>query len=97
MKKILALAALIGGLGFSTMAQEAPKSGKMKPRVGEKKEMVRKSPEEFAKIRTERLDKELKFTDAQREKVYKLNLEQAKKQQAYQSKVQDVKNHITQK
>src|SRR5690606_27424586 len=41
--------------------------------------MEKKTPEELAKIRTERLDKTLKFTDKQREEVYAYNLDQAKK------------------
>ena len=92
MKKILALAALVTGISFGTMAQEAPKKQDAKPRMQGKKEMTYKTPEEFAKIRTERLDKELKFTDAQREQVYKLNLEQAKKQKDRQSKMLQERN-----
>lgn len=78
MKKILSFAVLFAGLSVATFAQDkAPvKKGKFE-RI--KKERVQKTPEEIAKIRTERLDTELKFTDKQRQEVYSYNLEQAKK------------------
>ncbi len=91
MKKLIALATLVTGLGFNSFAQEIPKKDKGLSKAGEKRERVYKTPEELAKIRTERLDKELKFTDAQREKVYKLTLEQAHNQRVYQSKIEDIK------
>ena len=80
MKKILTFAALVVGLGLSSQAQDAPKKMKEGRKFMGSKEMVQKrSPEEIAKMRTERLDKELKFTDKQRQEVYAIQLEQAKK------------------
>lgn len=51
-----------------------------KNRMQYKQQLAKKAPEEIAKFRTERLDKELKFTDAQRDKVYSYTLERVKNQ-----------------
>lgn len=83
MKKVLSMAVLFLGLSAVTFAQERGKENVKrtdKKHVVKKHEGAVKSPEELAKIRTERLDKTLKFTDKQRKEVYALNLEQAKKQ-----------------
>lgn len=81
MKKVLSLAVLFAGISFATFAQEQvetkrPIKKDRKPRM--EKKMERRTPEEIAKWKTERLDKQLSFTDAQRSEVYAVQLEQAK-------------------
>ena len=82
MKKLLSFVVLFAGLGFMASAQDnasvQKKEGKHRGKMVQE-HVDKKSPEEMAKIRTERLDKELKFTDAQRKQVYAYNLDQAKK------------------
>ena len=77
MKKFVAIALLLSGISFATLAQETSKKGKEDRQHRAKKEMVQKSPEEMAKYRTERLDKQVKLTDKQRQEVYALNLKNA--------------------
>jgi protein CpxP len=81
MKKILTLAVLFTGLSVTSFAQEKSDNKRSDRKEGKspRKEYTVKSPEDIAKIRTERLDKELKFTDKQRQEVYTYNLDQAKK------------------
>lgn len=84
MKKFLSLAILLTGISLASFAQEG-----VQERKGEKrsyvrknyvhKDMVKLSPEEIAKKRTEKLEKDLNLTAQQREEVYKLNLDKAKK------------------
>src|SRR5690606_42045440 len=82
MKKILSFAVLFAGLGFLASAQDSTsiqkRDGKHRNRAAQT-HFEKKSPEEIAKIRTERLDKELKFSDTQRKEVYAYNLDQANK------------------
>ncbi len=82
MKKIFTFVALFVGMGLVVSAQEnqtsAKKDGKFRGKHRQER-VEKKSPEEIAKIRTERLDKTLTFTDKQREDVYSYNLNQAKK------------------
>jgi len=92
MKKILSLTLLLSGLTLATFAQQDGKandSSVKKERRLPKKErhMERKSPEEIAKVRTEHLDKQLKFTEAQRNEVYALQLAQAKRHEAHRSEM----------
>lgn len=84
MKKFLSLAILLTGISFASFAQEGIKDQKGEKRSYVRKnfvhkEMVRLSPEEIAKKRTEKLEKDLNLTTKQRDEVYKLNLDQAKK------------------
>lgn len=82
MKKILTLAVLFTGLSVASFAQDKSDNTRTDRRGGKslkKEQVVSKSAEDIAKIRTERLDKELKFTDKQRQEVYAYNLDQAKK------------------
>ncbi len=89
MKKILTFAALFAGLSFAASAQtqdsvkkEVRQEMKHRKQVrsGHKMgKMQSKTPEEIAKMKTERLDKELKFTDKQKQDIYAYNLDQAKK------------------
>lgn len=81
MKKILSIALLLSGISFATMAQDAPKKIKEGRKHNAKREMIQKSPEEIAKFRTERLDKEVKLSDKQRQEVYALQLNDAKANQ----------------
>ncbi len=82
MKKILSFAVLFAGLSFLASAQDdgtiEKKDGRHRNKMTQT-HFENKSPEEIAKTRTERLDKELKFTEAQRKDVYAYNLDQAKK------------------
>ncbi|NGM61623.1 hypothetical protein G5B30_06795 [Sphingobacterium sp. SGG-5] len=82
MKKALSFVVLFAGLGFLASAQDNTPTVKKDMRHRDKavqERFEKKSPEEVAKIRTERLDKTLKFTDKQRQEVYAYNLDQAKK------------------
>lgn len=82
MKKIFTFVALFVGLGLVASAQEnqtqEKKDGKFRGKFRQER-VEKKNPEEIAKIRTERLDKTLKFTDKQRADMYAYNLDQAKK------------------
>ena len=91
MKKILALGLLLTGISFATIAQETTKKDKTGRRGHDKKEMIQKTPEEMAQMRTDRLDKEVKLTEQQRKDVYALNLEHAKaKKQAIDARKKDM-------
>ena len=85
MKKLLSLAILISGISFGASAQvknETPRSADKKSYVRKEyvhKDMVKLSPEQIATKRTDQLEKELKLTSKQRNEVYKLQLDQAKK------------------
>lgn len=79
MKKIFTLAVLFTGLSVVSFAQDKSDNKRPDRKSPRKEYMVNKSPEDIAKIRTARLDKELKFTDKQREEVYAYNLDKAKK------------------
>jgi|GEM_PF-870661 len=86
MKKVLSLAVLFAGLGigYVTIAQEAPKkvdsteilNKENRNRV--KKDRVAKTPEEMAKFRTERLTKALSLTEKQSADIYAIFLASAK-------------------
>ncbi|MHC8949251.1 hypothetical protein [Sphingobacterium hungaricum] len=81
MKKILVFGLTFLGISFASIAQEQVDSvkntkGKKHPRS----EFVNKTPEELAQMKTNRLDKELKFTEAQKKEVYALNLKTAQEQ-----------------
>lgn len=96
MKKLLSLAVLFAGISFATFAQEQKEESRPTRKDGKhprhEKRMENRSPEDIAKLKTERLDKELKFTDAQRNEVYKVQLDQAKRQVAHRAdmkKLQD--------
>src|SRR5699024_10960508 len=71
MKKIIFTSVLALVVLFSTQAQE--RNQRMRGMQDDR------SAEEIAKSRTERLDKPLKFTEAQKEKVYALELEKAER------------------
>jgi protein CpxP len=83
MKKVLSLAVLFAGISLATFAQEQKdtersfKKERKHPRMERK--IANRTPEEIAKMKTEQLDKRLKFTDAQRTEVYAVQLEQAKR------------------
>ncbi len=83
MKKALSLAVLFAGISLATFAQEQKetdhtfKRERKHPRM--EKKITNRTPEEMAKVKTEHLDKRLKFTDAQRAEVYAVQLEQAKR------------------
>lgn len=81
MKKALSLAVLFAGISLATFAQEQKeteptfKRERKHPRM--EKKITNRTPEETAKVKTDHLDKRLKFTDAQRAEVYAVQLEQA--------------------
>ena len=77
MKKVLSIALLLTGISFASFAQENTGKSKEGRQRGDRKEMVQKSPEEVAKFRTDRLDKVVTLTDAQRTQVYSLYLKEA--------------------
>lgn len=94
MKKILSLAILFSGISLATFAQE--QQHKERPVRTERKHtrhqrhMENRNPEEVAKLKTERLDKELKFTDKQRNAVYAIQLEQAKRQVEHRTAMKEI-------
>lgn len=82
MKKIWTLIALFVGIGFTASAQDnqTTKDKERKHRGKFRQERVeKKTPEEIAKLRTERLDKKLNFSDEQRTDIYAYHLDRAKK------------------
>lgn len=91
MRKILTLAVLAAGLNLVSFGQttlDPDRTNRDKHRHGRQaSSKENQSPEQIAKLRTIRLDKELKFTDTQREKVYSLQLDQAKRQKAYKQEM----------
>lgn len=81
MKKIVVFALTFLGISLASIAQEKVDSvkhtrGKKHPRS----EFINKTPEELAQMKTNRLDKDLKFTEAQKKEVYALNLKYAQEQ-----------------
>lgn len=90
MKKVLSLAVLFAGISLATFAQEQvdakrPIKKDRKPRM--EKKIERRTPVEIAKSKTDRLDKELKFTDAQRAEIYAVQLEQAESAVAHRKEM----------
>src|SRR5690606_5890013 len=87
MKKTLFLAVLLGGFSLTTMAQESKvqdsDAKKERRHVRHERKIAERSPEEIAKLKTDRLDETQKFTDAQRQEVYAIQLDQAKRQVAH--------------
>lgn len=82
MKKIFTFVALFVGIGLVASAQERPTTEKKDRQFRGKfrqERVEKRNPEEIAKIRTERLDKKLKFTDKQRADIYAYNLDQVNK------------------
>lgn len=82
MKKIVSFLMLFLSIGFFASAQDNTTINKEKMKRHRKvnrERVERKTPEQMAKLRTDRLDQTLKFTDKQRKEVYELNLAQANK------------------
>src|SRR5690606_19849060 len=79
----LSIAILLSGITFGAFAQEGARKPVDKKSYVRKefvrKDMVKMTPEQIAKKRTDQLEKELKLTSKQRNEVYKLQLDQAKK------------------
>jgi Spy/CpxP family protein refolding chaperone len=94
MKKILKFAALFAGLSFAASAQQQDSVKKDRAEVRQEMRhkkhmrgdrmgrMDNKTPEDIAKMKTDRLDKELKFTEDQKKDIYAYHLDQAKKWKA---------------
>ncbi|KGE15746.1 hypothetical protein [Sphingobacterium deserti] len=94
MKKILSLAILFSGISLATFAQEQQSAErsvrKERKHVRHQRHAENRNPEEIAKMKTERLDKELKFTNKQRNEVYAIQLEQAKRQLAHRDTMKEM-------
>ncbi|GHE48510.1 hypothetical protein [Sphingobacterium griseoflavum] len=91
MKKILSLVILFAGIGLTTFAQEQPtvdsKANRERKHPRQERRVEHRSPEEVAKLKTDRLDKHLNFTDEQRAAVFAVQLDQAKRQIAYRTEI----------
>lgn len=84
MKKILSLAVFVAGLTGMTYAQSidtTKKEVRQERRHGrmhiKKQGMMNKTPEEIAQAKTDRMDKQLKFSEAQKKEVYAFHLNKA--------------------
>lgn len=81
----------MSALTFSLSAQE--QQGNKRGREAAHKHMRngenmnRKTPEEIAKLKTDRMDEKLKFTDEQREQVYAVHLDKLTKQREFQGEM----------
>ncbi len=96
MKKALSLAVLLAGISLATFAQEQKdtersfKKERKHPRT--EKKIADRTPEEIAKVKTEHLDKRLKFTDAQRTEVYAVQLEQAEQAATHRNEMKKLQS-----
>lgn len=89
MKKTLIAAVLLAGLATSGIAQE--KANRIQARHGGQNEKGRnriESPEQQARLATDRMDKQLSLTDKQKSEVYKINLDRAKNMSVAREKAQ---------
>ena len=77
MKKFAATLTLMLGMVTCGFSQE------------NKTAVERRTPEEIAKARTEMLDKKLELNQDQKEKVYAINLEQAKNREAFRQEAKE--------
>ena len=96
MKKLLSMAVFMAGLTGLTYAQSTntevenkdPKTKEVRQerngRMHMKRhgDMMNKTPEQIAQAKTDRLDKELKFSDKQKKDVYAYHLSQAQEWEA---------------
>ncbi|WP_437921785.1 hypothetical protein [Sphingobacterium sp. LRF_L2] len=98
MKKILSLALLLTGISLTTFAQtakhEEQSERKERRHVRTERHMEKRTPEEVAKNKTERLDKELKFTEVQRKQVYAIQLKQAKREAAHYAEMKKMEGKM---
>ena len=83
MKKLM-LSLLLSGVMFAGFAQEKANITENVNHDGHRSgkrefKLDKKSAEEIAQLRTDRMDQKLKFTDKQRKEIYSLQLDQAKK------------------
>lgn len=94
MKKLATLAVLLGGFSLASFAQDSTTvnhEGRKGPRQGRhNRHMENKTPEEWATLKTERLDKKLSFTDAQKKEVYSLQLNQAERKAVHMDKMKQL-------
>lgn len=90
MKKIIAALALGILVTGSTFAQTSPqKEGKHRAEHrSERKDKVKKSPEDRAKLKTEKLSKQLDLNSLQTKRLMALNLKQAQEMQAMRAQHQ---------
>lgn len=97
MKKTIIAAVLLAGLATSGMAQE--KANRVQTRHGGQNDRGRnkiESPEQQARLATDRMDKQLSLTDKQKSEVYKINLNRAKnmavaREKAQKQRLQEIK------
>lgn len=98
MKKILSLAVLFAGISIATFAQEQKDTERSFKRERKETRMEKKianrTPEEMAEVKTEQLNKRLKFTDTQRTEVYAIQLEQAKKAMAHREEMKKLQTKL---
>ncbi len=96
MNKIVTMAMLFTGISLATFAQQnnaltdTTTHRNRHHRHG--RFVENKKPDEIAKIKTERLNKELKFTDEQRAQVYALQLKDANKSAEYRDQMKAVRD-----
>lgn len=84
MKKIIAITVLATCLYSISSAQE--RKTRNDKRTHFKREIQNYNPEEVAKIRTERLDKKLNFSESQKQEIYNLELDKAKRHKEVKEK-----------
>lgn len=94
MKKILSLAILFTGISVATFAQDKQQAERPvkqeRKHARQERRMENRTPEEMAQMKTDRLDQELRFTDAQRKEVYAIQLDQAKRQYAHRAEMKQL-------
>ena len=97
MNKIVTMAILFAGMCLAASAQDKMSIGDSAmrdiKRPRHERFMGSKNPNEIAKIKTERLDKELKFTDEQRAQVYAMQIEDARKSVEYRDQIKKLRNN----
>lgn len=84
MKKIIAITVLATCLYSIGNAQE--RKTRNDKRTHFKREIQNYNPEEVAKIRTDRLDKKLNFSESQKQEIYNLELDKAKRHKEVKEK-----------
>ncbi|MCC9136454.1 DUF4890 domain-containing protein [Pontibacter silvestris] len=91
MKKVivmLTLGVMVAGSSFAQNAPQKDRKNRTEQR-GERGDKARKSPEEIATLRTEKLSKKLDLNNSQTKKLQALNLKQANEMQAMRTKYKD--------
>src|SRR5690606_25174372 len=100
MKKNVLMAILFTGISLASFGQENTEvkveGQKHRMRHAHREHtMKNKTPEQIATIKTERLDKQLKFTDQQREQVYAIQFEDAQKNVAFREQMNALRENYS--